>query len=119
MARVLGIGGVFLRSVDPTALAAWYRDVLGIEFADGPFAILAGDDDSYAVLATFESDSDYIGDPARQQVMVNFRVDDLASMVEQLSAAGAHTEAIIDESNGRFTWTFDVDGNRIELWEPN
>lgn len=34
MARVTGIGGVFIRSKDPKALSAWYRDHLGIELAD-------------------------------------------------------------------------------------
>ncbi len=29
--RVLGIGGFFFRSQDPKALAAWYRDNLGVD----------------------------------------------------------------------------------------
>ena len=28
--HVIGIGGVFVKSKDPKALAAWYRDVLGM-----------------------------------------------------------------------------------------
>ena len=28
--KVLGIGGLFIRSADPARLAAWYRDHLGI-----------------------------------------------------------------------------------------
>jgi len=34
MARVTGIGGVFLRSADPKALGAWYAKHLGIEIGD-------------------------------------------------------------------------------------
>jgi len=34
MARVTGIGGVFLRSADPKALGAWYAKHLGIEVGD-------------------------------------------------------------------------------------
>src|SRR5213075_390944 len=30
VARVTGIGGVFLRSRDPVRLAAWYRENLGV-----------------------------------------------------------------------------------------
>ena len=30
MARVTGIGGIFLKARDPDALRAWYRDHLGI-----------------------------------------------------------------------------------------
>lgn len=28
--RITGVGGIFVTSHDPKALAAWYRDVLGI-----------------------------------------------------------------------------------------
>ena len=31
MERVLGIGGYFMRSADPAALGAWYRDCLGLD----------------------------------------------------------------------------------------
>ena len=34
MARVTGIGGVFLRSRDPKALTKWYSETLGIELND-------------------------------------------------------------------------------------
>jgi hypothetical protein len=34
MARVTGIGGVFLKARDPKALAAWYAQHLGIQLAD-------------------------------------------------------------------------------------
>ena len=31
--RITGVGGIFVRSKDPKALMAWYRDVLGIKLA--------------------------------------------------------------------------------------
>jgi hypothetical protein len=34
MARVTGIGGVFLKARDPKALSAWYAQHLGIQLAD-------------------------------------------------------------------------------------
>ncbi len=34
MERVLGIGGYFLRVTDPVAVAAWYRDCLGVDSND-------------------------------------------------------------------------------------
>ena len=34
MARVTGIGGVFIKSPDPKALAAWYAKHLGIQMND-------------------------------------------------------------------------------------
>ena len=35
MERVLGIGGVFLKARDPVALAAWYREHLGVPVEAG------------------------------------------------------------------------------------
>ena len=51
--------------------------------------------------------------------MLNFRVADLDAMLLQLRAAGVRVEPEIEESPyGRFGWTVDPEGRRIELWEP-
>jgi hypothetical protein len=85
MERVLGIGGYFLRSADPEALGAWYRDCLGLDADEnGLWRQEAGP----TVFATFESGTDYFGSRA-QQTMLNFRVRDLGAMLAQLRAAGA------------------------------
>ena len=34
MQRVTGIGGIFIKSKDPKALSAWYRDHLGFDVTD-------------------------------------------------------------------------------------
>ena len=119
MAKVTGIGGFFVRSPDPTALATWYGDALGVSF-DGGAAVFPGSDDGgYSVLGLFGSSDSYIGDPARQSAMVNFRVDDLDGVLERLRRRGAVTESVTEEIYGRFSWTYDLDGNRVELWEPS
>ena len=121
MPRVTGIGGVFLRSRDPEALAAWYRDNLGLPY-DGNLAILRAGDangaDPLTVWSTFDADTDYFGS-AEQQVMINYRVDDLEGMLAMLRARGVTIapERHNDE-NGRFAWIVDPEGNRVELWEP-
>src|ERR1051326_3553333 len=35
MEKVTGIGGVFMKARDPKAMAAWYREHLGIEVKNG------------------------------------------------------------------------------------
>jgi predicted enzyme related to lactoylglutathione lyase len=116
MERVLGIGGYFIRSTDPTALSSWYRDCLGLDTDDsGVWRQGAGD----TVFATFESETDYFGSRG-QQTMLNFRVRDVDAMLAQLRAAGAD---VVDETQemdgvGRFGWVTDPEGNRIELWQP-
>ena len=116
MERVSGIGGYFVRSADPSALGAWYRDCLGLDTDEHG---LWHQGDGTTVFATFESDSDYFGSRS-QQTMINFRVDDLDAMLAQLRNAGADvaTETQEMEGVGRFGWVTDPDGNRIELWEP-
>lgn len=119
MEKVTGIGGVFFRAKDPGALAAWYRDTLGIDvvpsdYATPPWTQSAG----ATVFAPFAADTDYFGRP-EQQFMMNFRVADLDAMVAQLRAAGA--EVTVDGEtypNGRFARTHDPEGNPIELWQP-
>ena len=55
-----------------------------------------------------------------QQVMLNFRVDDLDAMLAQLRSKGADVAEGTQEMAGvgRFGWVTDPDGNRIELWQP-
>ncbi|MER6220894.1 VOC family protein [Streptomyces sp. 900105755] len=116
MERVLGIGGYFLRSADPAAQKAWYRDCLGLAIDDhGLWEQPAGP----TVFAAFESGTDYFGSPA-QQTMLNFRVRDLDAMLAQLRAKGADVDAETQEMDGvgRFGWVTDPEGNRIELWQP-
>ncbi len=116
MERVVGIGGVFLRASDPAALNAWYRDCLGLDADEhGLWQPGAG----VTVFATFERDTDYFGSPS-QQVMLNFRVDDLDAMLAQLREKGADVVADVQEMDGvgRFGWVTDPEGHRIELWQP-
>jgi predicted enzyme related to lactoylglutathione lyase len=115
MERVLGIGGYFLRSADPAALSAWYRDCLGLELDEnGLWQQEAGP----TVFAPFPSDTDYFGSGA-QQSMLNFRVRDLDAMLAQLRAKGADVAEEIQDMDGvgRFGWVTDPEGNRIELWQ--
>ncbi|MXO58185.1 VOC family protein [Altererythrobacter salegens] len=120
--RVTGIGGFFLRAQDPGALAAWYRENLGIVATksgepdpDGnwSWAQEAGD----TAFAMFAKDSDYF--PADRQFMLNLRVEDLDALLDRLEAAGAvvsHREAM--EGVGSFARIHDPEGNPLELWEP-
>jgi glyoxylase I family protein len=119
MQYVTGIGGVFFRAKNPTALAQWYSDHLGIDLAPSdyhqkPWSQEAGP----TVFAPFPADSEYFGD-ATKQWMINFRVRDLNAMVDQLRAAGILVT--VDQENypnGRFARLQDPEGNPIELWKP-
>ena len=119
MERVTGIGGFFFRSRDPEAMAAWYEERLGI----GPVPESYGgevwrQEEGETVLAPFPIDSEMIG-PPEHTWMLNFRVDDLDAIVEQLRAAGEEVEVDPERyPNGRFAELRDPEGNGIQLWQP-
>lgn len=120
MERVVGIGGVFLKARDPIALAAWYRDHLGLPVEPGQTygALTSSAAGETTVWSTFPADTPYFGaGPATG--MVNYRVTDLDAMLAQLRAAGAAVEDRVETYDyGRFGWATDPEGNRFELWEP-
>ena len=85
MARVTGIGGVFLRAKDPKSLRQWYADHLGIMLEDYGSAAMKWTDQVPAgsgmtTWALFGEKSDYFGSLS-QQVMINYRVDDIDGVV--------------------------------------
>jgi predicted enzyme related to lactoylglutathione lyase len=117
--RVTGIGGVFRRTADPAALAAWYGRHLGLDI-DTSYQGTSFDDEPgrYAVWAAFPADTDYFGESG-QAFMVNYRVTDLDAMLAQLRADGVRVvDRIEDAEYGRFGWAYDPEGNRFELWQP-
>ncbi|GGM80075.1 glyoxalase [Longimycelium tulufanense] len=124
MARITGIGGVFLRAVDVDALTVWYREALGIPLADyGSVTFhwsngVSPQRPGTTTWALFPAETDYFG-RREQQAMMNFRVDDLYGLLALLRARGVEVLDEVEESEfGRFGWCVDPEGNRIELWEP-
>ena len=123
MERVTGIGGIFFKAKDPEKLREWYRKHLGIESENwGGFAFQWQDDPQSAtgttIWSVFKDDTKYF-DPGTKPFMINFRVANLHSLLEQLRAEGAAVDPKFDESEfGKFGWVMDPEGNRVELWEP-
>ena len=123
MARVTGIGGVFLRSNDSKALAKWYAEHLGIQLSDFNGTAFQWSDEVPAgtgmtAWSAFPQDTQYFGE-GQQAAMINYRVDDLDALLTQLAAAGVWIDPKRDDqSYGRFAWIKDCDGNRLELWQP-
>jgi predicted enzyme related to lactoylglutathione lyase len=120
--RITGLGGVFIKSKDPKALSAWYRDVLGIEVQSWGGAMLRYDAPGHpAVLVwnPFSEKSDYFA-PSSREVMLNFAVDDMDAFIHRIEAKGVKVLKRDDTSDpsGRFAWIMDPDGAKIELWQP-
>ena len=123
MEKVLGIGGVFLRSRDPKALSEWYREHLGLPIEpEWHGAVLPGIPQGMnpvpGIWSAFPQDTEYFGD-SRNQVMINFVVRDVQAMVDQLREMGCDVDDKVESNEfGTFGWVTDPEGHRIELWQP-
>ena len=124
MAKITGIGGVFFKSTgDNAALAAWYKKHLGLQLEPWGGAILKwpddkANDDGLTVWNVAEKDTKWFS-PSTSSFMINYRVDDLGALLEQLRAGGvAIVQGPESAENGKFAWIMDPDGNKVELWQP-
>ena len=64
------------------------------------------------------ADSEWFA-PSKSRFMINYRVDDLEELIEQLTGAGTTIlQGPEYHENGVFAWLLDPEGNKVELWEP-
>jgi predicted enzyme related to lactoylglutathione lyase len=124
MQKVTGIGGVFIKSKDVKALAAWYDKHLGFSFGGNSYVNFKWvNEDNPAVpgntvFSFFKKESTYF-DPSASPFMINFRVKDLVALLETLKGEGVEVVGeMMEEEYGKFGWILDPEGNKIELWEP-
>jgi catechol 2,3-dioxygenase-like lactoylglutathione lyase family enzyme len=124
MAKITGIGGVFLKCKgNSAALAAWYQKHLGMPLEEFGGAILRWPDDSaedrgLTVWHLAEAESKWFS-PSNSSFMINYRVDNLGELLAQLRVAGVEVVSGPEShENGKFAWIMDPDGNKVELWEP-
>ncbi|WP_433265245.1 VOC family protein [Actinosynnema sp. CS-041913] len=118
MAKVTGIGGVFLRARNPVRLAGWYREHLGVPMSEHGAVTFHWEAAETTTFALFAQDTDYFGEPG-QRAMLNLRVDDLPTLLRELRERGVEVLPQTEDSEfGRFGWVVDPEGNRVELWEP-
>jgi catechol 2,3-dioxygenase-like lactoylglutathione lyase family enzyme len=119
--HVTGIGGIFLKAKDPKALAAWYRDVLGMPVEAWGGAALHYDAPKHppvAVWTAFPASTAYFA-PSTSDFMINYAVDDMDALLARVKTKGVDVlKRVDDDPNGRFAWLLDPEGHKIELWEP-
>jgi predicted enzyme related to lactoylglutathione lyase len=119
--RVTGIGGVLFKAKDNKALAAWYRDILGVPVQSWGGAVFhldeAGRPPAVAWNA-FAETTDHFS-PSSSAFMINYVVDDMDALLDRAKAAGVVVLKLDDQDTyGRFAWILDPEGNKVELWEP-
>lgn len=124
MRRVTGIGGIFFSAKDPVALRAWYQRHLGIDVqAWGGTAFnwtdAAGNPTTGTTVWSVSAADGEPFAPSKSSFMLNYRVADLAALLQVLRDEGCDVLEKTDDSEyGKFGWVMDPEGNKIELWQP-
>lgn len=122
-AKVTGIGGIFFKCKDPKSLKEWYADQLGFDTDEygATFKSRNLEDPEKVAYLQWSTLSEHSGmtAPSKKEFMVNYRVDDLVKMLEQLKETGVTIlDEIAEYDYGKFVHIMDPEGNKIELWEP-
>jgi predicted enzyme related to lactoylglutathione lyase len=121
--RVTGIGGIFFKCKDPKKIRGWYKTNLGLNVNQygASFAWRENDDSTKKGLTQwtpFPEKTKYF-EPSTKDFMINYRVEHMEALVEELKKNGV---TIVDTMQsydyGKFVHILDVEGNKIELWEP-
>ena len=118
--HITGLAGVYVKSKDPKALAAWYRDVLGLDVKSWGGAMLpynAPGHAPYALWSTFAENSEEMAGSTRDY-SINFAVDDMDAFMARLTAKGVTILKREQDATGKFAWILDPEGAKIEFWQP-
>jgi predicted enzyme related to lactoylglutathione lyase len=122
--RVTGIGGIFFKCKDPKQMNEWYKTHLGLN--TNKYGTVfewrqAGDSTKkgFTNWNPFSEKTKYF-EPSTKDFMVNYRVENLKWLVEQLKTEGVTIADTIETADyGKFVHIMDMEGNKVELWEPN
>ena len=124
MKRVTGIGGIFFKCNDPKKMREWYQTHLGLitnnygavfEWRQAADSTKKG----YSQWSPFNEKTKYF-EPSTKEFMINYRVENLDALVAELKTDGVTvTDTIQSVDYGKFVHIMDIEGNKIELWEPN
>ncbi len=122
--KVTGIGGIFFKCNNPKKMREWYAVNLGLntnqygavfEWRQGADTVKKG----FTQWSPFNEKTKYF-EPSTKDFMINYRVNNLEMLVDQLKKAGVTiTDSIETVEYGKFVHIMDIEGNKIELWEPN
>ena len=123
MKKVTGIGGIFFKCADPKIMKEWYATHLGFPVTDYGTMFKGREIDNpdktnYTLWSPFSQSTKYF-EPSERDFMINYRVENIEALVEELKSAGV---TILDEiatyDYGKFVHILDPEGNKIELFEP-
>jgi predicted enzyme related to lactoylglutathione lyase len=122
--KVTGLGGIFFKCKDPKKVRAWYQTHLGLntnqygavfEWRQGADTTKKG----FTQWSPFNEKTNYFA-PSTKDFMINYRVENMEALVADLKKNGVTvTDTIQKFDYGKFVHIMDIEGNKLELWEPN
>jgi predicted enzyme related to lactoylglutathione lyase len=122
--RVTSVGGIFFTSEDPEQLKHWYQTHLGLAIDEWGtnFEWRQADDSSrkgFTQWSPHQPDGGKFGQ-TNQSFMLNYRVQNLDRLLAQLRSEGVEVVGEVEHvPYGKFAHIKDLEGNVVELWEPN
>jgi predicted enzyme related to lactoylglutathione lyase len=122
--KATGIGGIFFKCKDPKKVREWYATHLGLntnqygavfEWRQGADTTKKG----FTQWSPFTEKTKYF-EPSTKDFMINYRVENLEELIEQLRKDSVTVvDKIETVEYGKFVHILDIEGNKVELWEPN
>lgn len=122
--KVTGIGGIFFKCKDTKKLKEWYRTNLGLntdqygavfEWRQGADTTKKG----FTQWSPFNEKTKYF-EPSTKDYMINYRVENMTALVDELKKNGVTIVDTMETADyGKFIHILDLEGNKLELWEPN
>jgi predicted enzyme related to lactoylglutathione lyase len=122
--RVTGIGGVFFKCKDPKKMREWYQNNLGMhtnaygavfEWYQGADSTKKG----FSQWSPFKETTHYF-EPSTKDYMINYRVENLEGLLADFRKNGVTiVDTVESVEYGKFVHILDIEGNKLELWEPN
>ncbi len=120
--KVTGVGGIFFKAKDPEKMKKWYGENLGMNMDGYGTMFESRDFDNPEKITYLQwspfSDSTKYFEPSAKEFMINYRVENLNWLVEELEANGVEiVDTVETYVYGKFVHILDPEGNKIELWE--
>ncbi len=122
--KVTGIGGIFFKCRDPKKIREWYATNLGLITSEygAVFEWRQGADTTkkgFTQWSPFTEKTKYF-EPSTKDFMINYRVENIDALVADLKKNNVMILDTIETYDyGKFVHILDVEGNKLELWEPN
>jgi predicted enzyme related to lactoylglutathione lyase len=114
--KILGVGGVFIRTKNVEKMIEWYDKVLEVNLETWNGTAFVPNENNMTIFSLFDEKNNYF--PAKQRFMMNFQIDNMDEFMQILIKLNVKIVKDLDVNEyGKFIWIEDPDGNWVEVWE--